>query len=116
MHLASKNPGLDWRASAGNIRPPRVDSTRVAGQLARCADASLCALIVLLPWCMGGRHAFGELLLVFLAFTSALACLIRQLIIDGTIRLPRSAVAWIALAAVGLLALQLAPLPGEWLR
>ncbi|HTM54319.1 MAG TPA: O-antigen ligase family protein [Pirellulales bacterium] len=116
MHLASKNPGLDWRASAGNIRPPRVDSTRVAGQLARCADVALCALIVLLPWCMGGRHAFGELLLVVLAFTSALACLTRQLLVDGRMRCTRSSVAWIGLAAIGLLALQLAPLPSDWLR
>src|SRR4051812_38767907 len=115
MHSAILNPGLAWCESAANAGLQRGRNLRVAGQLARCANAALCALIVLLPWCMGGRHAFGELLLVVLAFTSALACLTRQLLVDGRIQCTRSPVGWMALAVLGLLALQLAPLPGDWL-
>jgi O-antigen ligase len=116
MQLTTFDPSLGWRESAATTGLQRGGNLHLAGQLAKYADVSLCALIVLLPWCMGGRHAFGELLLVVLAFTSAIACLMRQLLTDGRVQCTRSPIGWIVLAVVGLIALQLAPLPSEWLH
>ncbi len=77
----------------------------------RIVDAGLALTILVLPWCMGGRHPLGELVLVVLALVSSFAWIARQCLSAEKISWFRSPADAIFLAALALVALQLIPLP-----
>ncbi len=83
--------------------------------LLRGVDAGLAAILLAVPFAMGGRLAVGHLLLVALIFGTATCwCLHQSLARRGTWR--PCAAHWILLAAVGWVALQLVPLPANVLQ
>ncbi|MEX0977216.1 MAG: O-antigen ligase family protein, partial [Pirellulales bacterium] len=79
-------------------------------------DWGLSAVILGTPWFMGGRHPFGEFVLVVLAVLVATAWGARQTLMRGEASWTRSPVEFILVPAVGLVFLQLAPLPQPMLR
>jgi len=78
--------------------------------LLRAVDAGLLATLVAVPAVMGGRIAWGQLVLVVLSLWGAACWCVRQCLRRqaGWVRTPAG---WLILAALGLVALQLAPLP-----
>ncbi|MEX0679141.1 MAG: O-antigen ligase family protein [Pirellulales bacterium] len=79
-------------------------------------DWGLSAVILATPWFMGGRHPLGEFVLVVLAVLVATAWGARQTLMRGEVSWTRSPMQFILVAAVGLVLLQLAPLPQPMLR
>jgi O-antigen ligase/tetratricopeptide (TPR) repeat protein len=75
------------------------------------SDWGLAAVILLAPWFMGGRHPLGQFVLVLLAVLVATTWAARQLLLRGGPSWTRSPVEFILIAAVGLVLLQLLPLP-----
>ncbi|HTU23920.1 MAG TPA: hypothetical protein VMF30_00895, partial [Pirellulales bacterium] len=73
----------DWSGS-----PRGQDRSPLQTGLARVVDAGLIGVPLLSPWFMGGRHPLGELVIVLLAVTVALAWLAGR-------ALDRRAAAWI---------------------
>ncbi|MBN2022405.1 MAG: O-antigen ligase family protein [Pirellulales bacterium] len=82
--------------------------------LLRVVDAGLAGCVFGLPWLLGGRHPLGQLALVAMAATVALAWLLRQTLEREPTWRPSAGTPWVA-AAVALVALQLLPLPGPLL-
>lgn len=88
-----------------------------ASQLAlRVVDASLAGTLLLLPWCMGGRHPLGELVLAVLAVAAALAWGVHRLTSSEHSTWRRSPADAIAAGAVLLVLVQLLPLPSAVLN
>lgn len=83
--------------------------------LLRVVDAGLCGVICVAPFFFGGRHDSGRLLLVSLIGVTATAWFVRQARMPGA-RWNRTFAHWIWLSAVGLLLLQLIPLPLSWIE
>src|SRR5688500_4537592 len=82
--------------------------------LLRTVDAALAGVVFVLPFCMGGRQAIGQLLLVVLATLAAVAWTARQSIApEGRWR--STAAQWLLLAATLLVAVQILTLPESWL-
>ena len=79
--------------------------------LSRVVDGGLAGAILIVPWCMGGRHPLGELVLVICALAASLAWIGRQWLSSGGIGWTRSPADTIFPAAVLLVLVQLAPLP-----
>lgn len=82
--------------------------------LLQVVDAALAAVVLLVPFLMGGRHAVGQLVLTVLAVVAAWAWSARQCLLED----PRWRATWatpLILAALALLVLQVAPLPPNWL-
>lgn len=78
------------------------------GALLQLVDAGLAACIFLVPMLMGGRHALGQLVLVALAFTVAVAWTLRQCL-GREFQWRRSPAEWLLAAGLALLLLQLFP-------
>lgn len=79
-------------------------------------DWGLAAVILVAPWFMGGRHPLGELVLVLLAVLVAIAWCARQIVMRGEPHWIRSPASLMLAAVLGLVLLQLAPLPQSILR
>lgn len=82
--------------------------------LLRITDLGLAATVLVLPFVMGGRLAIGHLVFCALASVIAIAWSLHQFL-D---RCPRYRWNWaepLLLAGVGLVALQVIPLPAEWI-
>jgi O-antigen ligase/tetratricopeptide (TPR) repeat protein len=71
----------------------------------------LSAVILVAPWFMGGRHPLGQLVLVALAVLVATSWALRQWLMRGGPSWTRSPVEFVLAAAIGLVLLQLLPLP-----
>jgi O-antigen ligase/tetratricopeptide (TPR) repeat protein len=83
--------------------------------LLRTVDAGLAGCFFIAPLLLGGRHPTGQLILVGLAVLVTLAWWIRACLVKGVVwRFSGAEV--LLLAAVGLVTLQIAPLPEEMLR
>ncbi len=87
---------------------------RVAARLLAVVDAGLLATICLAPFVFGGRHDLGRLVFVSLVGLTAIAWFARQSVLPKA-AWTRTAAFGVLLLAVGLLALQLVPLPTSWL-
>ena len=90
-------------------KPPALDD--VDRSLDRIITASLAGVVLVAPWFMGGRHPLGQLVLVLLAVSGALAW-------GATVWRRSEPLSWkltpahgLLLAAVALVGLQLLPLP-----
>ena len=95
-------------------RPARPADAResVPGRwLARLVDAGLIGVPLLSPWFMGGRHPLGELVIVLLAVTVALAWLGRRALDPRGATWTASPGEWLLLGAVLLVVAQLVPWP-----
>jgi O-antigen ligase/tetratricopeptide (TPR) repeat protein len=89
-------------------RSPSPDAREQA--LLRCVDAGLAGVVFVLPFCMGGRQALGQFLLIALTSFVAVAWMARQALARQAAWRTTTA-QWLLLAAVLLIALQLMPLP-----
>jgi tetratricopeptide (TPR) repeat protein len=79
--------------------------------LLRVVDAGLASVMLLVPWFLGGRHPVGELVLVIVALTVALAWSARACCAARPLAWRRSPADWLVPAAAALLLLQLVPWP-----
>lgn len=89
----------------------RAPASALDGNLSRVVDGSLAGAILIVPWCMGGRHPIGELFLVAFALAASLAWIGRQWLSAGALGWNRSPADAIFPAAVLLVLIQLTPLP-----
>ncbi len=89
----------------------RAPPSALDGHLSRVVDGSLAGAILIVPWCLGGRHPLGELVLVLFALGASLAWIGRQWLSSGAMGWTRSPADVIFPAAVLLALIQLAPLP-----
>lgn len=88
---------------------------RIDAILLRTVDTGLAATILLVPLAMGGRTALGQLVFVVLAAGVAVCWCLRQgLSSDQT--WVRSPAGWLVVGVLGLLSLQITPLPAAWIR
>ena len=87
-----------------------ADSSQVDLWLLRGVDAGLAAIIVVVPLLLGGRIALGQFVLLILTFAVALCWLLRQSFVSQASWI-HSPLDWLVLAALGLVGLQLVPLP-----
>lgn len=95
------------------IRPNHValsDNDGINALLLQIVDSCLAGVIFIVPFVMGGRHPFGQLLLASLAITMALAWAIRQSISERPSWRPTWALAVLSAGAI-LVLLQTIPLP-----
>jgi len=79
--------------------------------LLSAVDMGLAGVIFVAPYFMGGRHPLGELVLVALALLASVAWFVRQALLAGSVRWTRCAAELVLLAGLGLVLLQLVPLP-----
>jgi len=79
-------------------------------RLLQVVDIALAGCIFVVPLLMGGRHPLGQLVLVGLAVTAALAWTVRQ-VLQPRFQWRLSRAEWLLCAGAALLLLQLAPLP-----
>ncbi len=93
------------RARENDADLPQVDLW-----LLRAVDAGLAAIIVVVPLFLGGRIALGQFVLLILTFAVALCWLLRQSFVNQASWI-HSPLDWLVLAALGLVGLQLVPLP-----
>jgi O-antigen ligase len=93
-------------------RTPRSDPREQ--MLLRTVDAALAGVVFVLPFCMGGRQAIGQLLLVVLAVLAAVAWTARQAVAPDA-RWRSTAAQWLLLAVTLLVAVQIIPLSETWL-
>jgi O-antigen ligase/tetratricopeptide (TPR) repeat protein len=93
----------------------QVKSGRPAADiLLRVVDAGLCGVIFVAPYFFGGRHDMGRLLLVSIIAVTATAWFVRQAMMPAA-RWPRT-IAYVLLVLVAaLVAIQIVPLPQEWI-
>ncbi|MGA2035347.1 MAG: O-antigen ligase family protein [Thermoguttaceae bacterium] len=75
----------------------------------------MAATILFVPLAMGGRTALGQLLLVVLAVGVAACWCLRQGLSSDPIWV-RSPALWLVLGVLGLVDLQITPLPSSWLE
>ncbi len=87
-----------------------ADSSQVDLWLLRAVDIGLAAIIVVVPLLLGGRIALGQFVLLILTFAVALCWLLRQSLVSQASWI-HSPLDWLVLAALGLVGLQLIPLP-----
>lgn len=95
------------RGSAGH-------ETATARRLLSIVDACLCGIIFVAPYFFGGRHDLGRLVFVLLTSLAAAAWFARQTLLPSA-RWVRTTANGLILLAVGLLVLQLVPLPTAWI-
>jgi O-antigen ligase/tetratricopeptide (TPR) repeat protein len=88
-----------------------ADATATQRWLARVVDAGLIGVPLLSPWFMGGRHPLGELVIVLLAVTVALAWLGGRALDPRGGSWTASPGEWILLGAVLLVVAQIVPWP-----
>ena len=92
-------------------RRHRARTSALDGRLTSVVDGGLAGAILVVPWCLGGRHPLGELVVVVFALAASLAWVGRQWLSRGAIGWTRSAADAIFPTAVLLLLIQMAPLP-----
>ncbi len=85
-----------------------------AHQLLALVDASLCGIIFVAPYFFGGRHDLGRLVFVLLTAIAATAWFTRQALLPSA-RWYRTTANAVILLAVGLVTLQVVPLPASWI-
>ena len=85
-----------------------------AHQLLGIVDASLCGIIFVAPYFLGGRHDLGRLVFVMLVAMAAAAWFTRQALLPSA-RWVRTAANTVILLAVGLVTLQIVSLPASWI-
>jgi tetratricopeptide (TPR) repeat protein len=107
---------FEMSQSKTSISGPPHMSRPLDDLLLRTVDGGLAGVLLFAPWFMGGRHPLGQLVLVLLSITVALAWVTRQVIMRGQTVWKVSACELVILAAIGLVALQLTPLPSELLQ
>ncbi|MFO0919355.1 MAG: O-antigen ligase family protein [Planctomycetaceae bacterium] len=107
--------GSRRRSSVGRRSPAPPPESSLTQGLTGLTDFSLALVLFVVPACFGGRNPLGQLLLCVGATSSALLWSLRQLTAQAPIKrgLP-GALLWVA--ALGLIGLQLVPLPENWLR
>ncbi|HYO25662.1 MAG TPA: O-antigen ligase family protein, partial [Lacipirellulaceae bacterium] len=82
--------------------------------LLRVVDGALASLIFVAPLVLGGRHDVGRLAFAAFASVAGVAWFARQALLGLPSRPPKSALLFIAAAALVLL-LQVTPLPATWI-
>lgn len=98
----------------GSNTQSATDGATVASSLLRLVDAGLCGVIFIAPYFFGGRHDFGRLVFVSLVAATAAAWFARQAVLPIA-RWPRTWAYVPMMLAVTLVALQIVPLPADWL-
>jgi tetratricopeptide (TPR) repeat protein len=83
--------------------------------LLRVVDAGLCGVVCVAPFFFGGRHDFGRLVFVALTAATAVGWFTRQALLRAA-RGPITGAHIVLLLAVGLLAIQIVPLPQQAIR
>jgi O-antigen ligase/tetratricopeptide (TPR) repeat protein len=86
----------------------------MARQLLAVVDAGLCGIVFIAPYFLGGRHDLGRLVFVFFTVVAAGAWFTRQALLPSA-RWARTAAHGLILMAIGLLILQIVPLPTAWI-
>ena len=89
------------------------DTRPLADLLLTTVDVGLAAVLLLAPWFMGGRHPLGQLVLVMISVIVAAAWVTRQALSRGQTVWKISACELLLLSAIGLVVLQLMPLPSS---
>jgi hypothetical protein len=101
-------------AHPGGRRPFGGDDANGADRwLLRLVDAGLLGVIIVAPYFFGGRHDLGRLVYVALVAATATAWFVRQAM-RPTSHWKDTAAFGVLLLAVGLLILQIVPLPTAW--
>jgi O-antigen ligase/tetratricopeptide (TPR) repeat protein len=109
--------GYDYQ----NLRhfPKRGARTKGESLLAQSSlhvvDAGFLGMLFIAPLFFGGRHDMGRLVVVLLAIMVSLAWCCRQIVREGGTRI-RTRIHGILAAAIGLIIIQLVPLPGRWVE
>jgi O-antigen ligase len=96
-------------------RAPPCAADRFSALLLQIVDGGLAGVLFLVPFLMGGRHAFGQLILVVLAAVIALAWALRQSLRANAAWRPTWAL-FLLVAAAALVSLQAVPLPQTMLE
>ena len=104
--------GAVWTASRPSVA--LAPGGFLAVRLLAVVDAGLLATICAAPFVFGGRHDLGRLVFVSLVGVTTIAWFARQSLMPHA-KWTRTAAYGILLLAVALLALQLVPLPAEWI-
>lgn len=94
--------------------PPAAGPERWTRLLLGAVDASLAGCIFAVPMMLGGRHALGHFVLALAAAAAATAWWCRQCFLQRPYW-RRSAAHLLLLAAIGLVAVQVTPLPDGWI-
>ena len=87
-----------------------------ADRCLQIVDAGLLAILFLAPLFLGGRDALGKLVFIVLACIIGVAWFTRQSLLKKQVHQTRSWAYPLAIAAIAMLALQLVPLPWNWLQ
>lgn len=107
-------PQQTWSwTSAGPAANRRAGDT-LAARLLTFVDGGLAAIICAAPFVFGGRHDLGRLVFVSLVAVTAAAWFLRQCILPEA-RVTRTKAYWLLALAIALVAVQLVPLPLDWL-
>lgn len=107
-------PQQTWSwTSAGSATNRRAGDT-LASRLLTIVDGGLAAIICVAPFVFGGRHDLGRLVFVSLVAVTAAAWFLRQCVLPEA-KATRTKAYWLLAVAVALVALQLLPLPMDWL-
>ena len=102
-------------ASPGSRPSFRDDDTEKAGEwLRRLVDVGLVGVICIAPYFFGGRHDLGRLVYVALVAVTATAWFVRQAL-QPTSHWKNTVAYGVLLLALGLLILQIVPLPTAWI-
>jgi O-antigen ligase/tetratricopeptide (TPR) repeat protein len=96
------------------IKSRRSKSRRPADFLLRVTDIGLCGVIFAAPYFFGGRHDMGRFLLVSIITVTAVAWFLRQALLPAA-RWPRTIAYALLLLITALVAVQIMPLPAEWI-
>jgi O-antigen ligase/tetratricopeptide (TPR) repeat protein len=91
----------------------KVEQTSAASLL-RVVDAGLCGIVFVAPYFFGGRHDVGRLVFVSFVAVTAVAWFARQATLPSA-RWPRTFAYGVLLLTAALVALQIVPLPAEWI-
>lgn len=97
-------------------RPPAAAAPGgpLAAQLLSVVDGGLVAIVCAAPFVFGGRHDLGRLVFVSLVAVTSVAWFVRQSLVPDA-RWTKTAANGLILFAIALVALQLVPLPADWL-
>lgn len=105
---SSRTNGWGLRRQSTNSGGSAADS------LLRIVDAGLFGVIFIAPYFFGGRHDAGRLLLVSIIAVTGTAWFARQALLPAA-RWPRTVCYVLLLLAAALVAIQIVPLPQEWI-
>ena len=94
---------------------PAQDATSLDSWLLSIVDLGLAGVIFVAPYFFGGRHDLGRLVFVALVAVTAAAWWLRQSVRSQAGWRPTFAHA-VLLLAIGLVALQIVPLPATWIE